>query len=346
MQRLFFSILLIIPFAVSAQIPQDSGLIKWKSFPEAGELFQETKKPIFVFIADKNNDSQRMIDSIFYNEEVCNYINAFFYPVLVDNTTKDSILYLDGNKYAPGGKHHALSQHLLGDKPGYPAVVILNKEGYGMSYVGYKNRDHIFPVLIYHAEGVYQHTTFEDYKKVYFKTYPPDNTRGYTITRSIVKWMDIEEAFEKNKEQPKKIFIDLYANWNVGSTVQYITAYNHPVNAKILNENYYPVRFTTTTQDTINLMGIEYINENKPHKYHQLAIAMLQGKMNFPAIMIIGKNNKPIYAFQRFFTPEQLEPVLKYFAEDKHNSGVSLEEYKKNFESKVKEYDEKKAQSQ
>jgi thioredoxin-related protein len=150
-----------------------------------------------------------------------------------------------------------------------------------------------------------------------------------------VKWYTIEEALELNKTQERKIFIDVYTDWCGWCKKMEATTFTHPAIAKILNEDYYAVRFDAETNDTINFAGQKFINEgNRSRSPHQLAVALLQGKMSYPSVAYLNENNQLLTAVPGFYSADRLEPLLKFFAEDAFKS-VSFEEYQKTFKSSI-----------
>jgi thioredoxin-related protein len=150
-----------------------------------------------------------------------------------------------------------------------------------------------------------------------------------------VKWYTIEEALELNKTQERKIFIDVYTDWCGWCKKMEATTFTHPAIAKILNEDYYAVRFDAETNDTINFAGQKFINEgDRSRSPHQLAVALLQGKMSYPSVAYLNENNQLLTAVPGFYSADRLEPLLKFFAEDAFKS-ISFEEYQKTFKSSI-----------
>jgi len=333
---LFLFLVSICVMNAFAQI--DSTKVKWISFEEAKEKFSKVPKNILIFFHSANDPfSKAMIDTTFKNKEVCDYINVAYYPVQMDIFSKDKIKYLNDTIYSPSEKSdevHNLVKMLLGAQPAMPAMVIMNKEGQGSVFNDYFDRDGIFSILVYFYEEHYQFQTFDVFKSYYEKTYPPKNKKGFTVTRSLVKWKTLKEAFDASKIVPKKIFIDIYSNYNIGSTMMYISVLNNPVIAKILNENFYPVHLDAFSKDTIEAMGIKYINEGQAHGFHQLPIAMLEGKMKFPAMLILNEENKVLNKFQQLFTAEEIEAILAYIHSNKYLTD-SFVDFKKNFVSAI-----------
>jgi thioredoxin-related protein len=149
-----------------------------------------------------------------------------------------------------------------------------------------------------------------------------------------VKWYSLEEALKMNKVHPRKIMINWYANWNISSMLMYANTFNNPAIAAFINKNYYPVRIDATTTDTLNVFGQKFINENKQHPYHQLAVAMLEGKMIFPATLFLDENNKLIDRMQIFLTSENLQPILNYYGGNVYRT-TKWADYLKTYKSQM-----------
>ncbi len=340
MKKLLFIFLAnLFSLAISAQTTKiDSGKVDWITLEQAKAKFAEKQKPILIYITDNKAESKAMEDTTFKLYEVTNYMNVRFYCVKIDAYTKEKITYMDGQVFEnKTGGMHDFAKFILGQETKFPAMVLLNVDGYGASYFGYKDRDAIFPILIYTSENVYRTTTYEDWFAHYDKTYPSKNTKGYTMTRSLVKWLTFEEAQEKNKVEKRKFFVDIYANWVVGATVMFIATYNNPEVAKILNEKYYPIRLNALDRDTIEVHGIKYFNRGNGNTYHDLPVAMLEGKMNFPAFLILNEEILPLSKYANFASSSSLEAILTFFYQDKYKTEI----YKDFFEKFIKEKEKK-----
>ena len=150
-----------------------------------------------------------------------------------------------------------------------------------------------------------------------------------------VKWYSFEEAIELNKTEHRKIFIDVYTDWCGWCKKMEATTFTHPAIAKILNEDYYAVRFDAETNDTIDFAGRQFINEGSSRSPHQLAVALLQGKMSYPSVAYLNEDNQLLTAVPGYYTADNLEPILMFFAKDAFLS-QTLEEFQKNFKSGIK----------
>jgi len=332
-------ITLILLFAIFGNITnaqksdfKDTSKVEWKSFEEVQQLFAKKQKPVYIFLYDKDNDSsQIMLNQTFGLEEVANYINILFYPIKLEIHSKDTIRFFDNNLY-PALKNgiHALAFKLAGDTvPVPPTSVLFSREAVGTVYRGFKDRDHIFPVLIYYAENANKALPYEDFEKYYFKTYPIGKKQ--IMTRVLVKWKNVEEAFEMAKKFHKKVFVNIYDNYKITCTMMRLKTYNDPVIAKYLNEKYYPVNIDLRMKDTVHLFGNTFVFDEKSG-YHQLAISMLAGKMTMPAFMVFDENGKLLDRKQEYITPENFEPMIKFVGDDAYKT-QKWPEYLKNFKS-------------
>lgn len=151
-----------------------------------------------------------------------------------------------------------------------------------------------------------------------------------------VKWYTFEEAVELNKTEQRKIFIDVYTDWCGWCKKMEATTFTDPVITNILNKEYYAVRFDAETTDTIGFAGKQFVNDGgRSRSPHQLAVALLQGKMSYPSVAYLNEDNQLLTSVPGYYTPDRLEPILKFFAEDAFKT-QSFEEFQKNFKSEIK----------
>jgi thioredoxin-related protein len=152
-----------------------------------------------------------------------------------------------------------------------------------------------------------------------------------------VKWYTFEEAVELAKKNPKKLFIDVYTDWCGWCKVMDRNTFEHPVISTYLNENFYPVKFNAESTKPVKFSGKTFINEGTglQRNPHQLAIALLQGQMAYPSVAYMNEDLQLLTAVPGYFTPEELEPIIKFFGENSYKK-ISYEEFRKNFVSQIK----------
>ncbi|HPF92880.1 MAG TPA: hypothetical protein PLV65_03030, partial [Tenuifilaceae bacterium] len=69
---------------------------------------------------------------------------------------------------------------------------------------------------------------------------------------------------------------------------------------------------------------------------HELAAALLQGKMSYPSVAYLDENNQLLTSVPGYVTPAQIEPILVFFGED-HYKTTNWEDFQKTFIGKVVE---------
>ena len=113
--------------------------------------------------------------------------------------------------------------------------------------------------------------------------------------------------------------------------------FTNPVIAEILNTSFYPVKFNAEGAESISFFGQTFINDGKYGKAHQLAVALLQGKLSYPTVVFMTKddNNKisasPVPGFRQ---PKEMETLLRFFA-DKAYVTQSWQDFQTNFKGKI-----------
>lgn len=150
-----------------------------------------------------------------------------------------------------------------------------------------------------------------------------------------VNWISIEEAEKLNKEQPKKIMIDVYTDWCGWCKKMDKETFTNPVIAELINEHYYAVKLDGEGKEEITFNGTTYKFVSQGARgYHELAAGLLNGKLSYPSIAYLNEELQLLGAVPGYMTPVRIEPLLNYIAENKFTS-ISLEDYQKTFESKL-----------
>ncbi len=153
---------------------------------------------------------------------------------------------------------------------------------------------------------------------------------------SKVKWYTFEEAVKLTKEHPKKLFIDVYTDWCGWCKRMDQNTFTDPVIANYLNTYFYPVKFNAESTKPIEFAGKTFVNEGNGNRSpHQLAIALLQGRMSYPSIAYMNEDLQLLTAVAGYLEPKGIEPILNYFATNKYKQ-ESWEDFQKSFVSELK----------
>jgi len=149
-----------------------------------------------------------------------------------------------------------------------------------------------------------------------------------------IKWYSIEEAVKLNKKHKKKFFIDVYTDWCGWCKKMDSGTFTDPVIVEYMNKNFWAVKLDAETQDTIVINEQTYVSSNPGGKRasHNLAIALLNGKMSYPSFVFLDDEVKLITVLPGFNPPEKLEPVLHFIADEKYKN-TPYDQYLNTFKS-------------
>lgn len=151
-------------------------------------------------------------------------------------------------------------------------------------------------------------------------------------TDTAIEWLSWEEAAALQAEHPKKIFLNVYTEWCGWCKRMDTTTLNDPSIARYINEHYYAVRFDAEFKEPLEYKGevYEYVKSGKKG-YHELAAELLKGRMSYPSVVFLDKDQNVIQSIVGFKTPKQFEQIATYFAED-HYMDIPWSVYKNQYE--------------
>ncbi len=159
-----------------------------------------------------------------------------------------------------------------------------------------------------------------------------------TMSAQKINWMTLNEALAAQKEQPKKIFMDVYTTWCGPCKLLDRNTFGDKNVINFINENYYAVKFNAEGTEEITYQDFTYTNPNYQegrkgrNATHFFADALkLRG---YPSLVFFKENGDLIQAVPGYKTPQQLEIYLKMIANDDYAKLTTVEawkEYQENF---------------
>ncbi len=155
------------------------------------------------------------------------------------------------------------------------------------------------------------------------------------VYNSDIKWMSIEEALDKQNEEPRKILIEVYTKWcKVCHKLDQLSLSQQHI-AEYINENYYPVKFDAESKAPIYFMGQKYDFKNEGSTgYHTFAYKITHGKLNYPSLVFMDEDLRVIQSINGFQSPSKLIRILTYFA-DNYNKKIPWNEFNTRYNSLI-----------
>lgn len=163
-------------------------------------------------------------------------------------------------------------------------------------------------------------------------------------TAQEIKWMTMNQALEAQKKNPKKIFVDIYTSWCGPCKMLEKNTFQNKDVAKYINEKFYAVKFNGEGNEEVTYQGVTYKNpnydpakastRNSPHDF-----ASAVGIRAYPTMLIFSEKGELLFPITGYYTPTQLEPMLKLMGENtylKVKTQAEYDEYLKNFKGTFK----------
>ncbi|MBW6478742.1 MAG: DUF255 domain-containing protein [Bacteroidales bacterium] len=166
------------------------------------------------------------------------------------------------------------------------------------------------------------------------------NMNAYSLEneKAQINWISIEEAEKLVKQNPKKIFVDVYTDWCGWCKRMEANTFSHPYIIEYINKNFYAVKLNAEQEESITFRGVEYVNENPGERRssHNFARALLQGRMSYPSVAFFDEELNLITAIPGYRDPKAFEPLLVFFNDDIFMEQPNLDEFISSFEGNIK----------
>ncbi len=148
-----------------------------------------------------------------------------------------------------------------------------------------------------------------------------------------INWVSMEEAVALNRDNPRKILIDVYTDWCGWCKRMDATTYEHPEVVKYINENYYAVKLDGEGKEEIQFKGNTFkFVPNGRRGYHEFAAALMQGKMSYPTTIFMDEELNLLSPVPGYQKAESFYMILSYFGKNLHKSR-DFQEYRKSYQS-------------
>ena len=159
-----------------------------------------------------------------------------------------------------------------------------------------------------------------------------------------INWMSLDEVREAQKTNPKNVLIDVYTNWCGPCKLMDRNTFSNTDIIRIINENYYAVKFNAEGNDTVTFMDKVFTNPNfdsaktqKRNSSHQLT--QFLGINAYPSTLFFDSEMNYLTPVKGYLNPKQIEIYLLLFKDDTYKNVKSqsdFDNFVKKFKSQVK----------
>lgn len=315
----FCSCFLILSY-LKAQTEKD-GLVNWLSIKEAQQKNKEVQKPFIIDIyTDWCGWCKHMMKTTYSNAGIANYINSNFYPVKFDAETKDTIEY-NGKIYKPTSKEpktpHELAIKFLGTSLSYPSTMfVTNNFEYNLLSQGFIEDKKIEPLLIFMVENAWRNSVYDEFSKHFNRTFIDTN-----YVKTPVKIYSVSELEKLQKKKPKKVLVNINADFCNTGRVMTQTTFVDTLIASYINKYFYLVNINAASNDTIIFKNEKYfkvLTNNFP--LHSLALKFSNNKLSLPTLCLLDENLNTIDALNFYQSPERIKPILGYIGSNSYKT--------------------------
>lgn len=132
---------------------------------------------------------------------------------------------------------------------------------------------------------------------------------------SSIQWLTFEQLDDSLKVNPKKVFIDFYADWCTNCRKMDRETFQNLEVASILNNDFYAVRMNIESPDTVFFGKQVFVNERikKPNPVHQIALLMASQKgkpFSLPAMVMLNANFEATARYFQYLNAAQMMGIL------------------------------------
>ena len=159
-----------------------------------------------------------------------------------------------------------------------------------------------------------------------------------------INWMSLKDVAEAQKTNPKNVLIDVYTNWCGPCKLMDKNTFSNSDIIRIINKNYYAVKFNAEGNETVKFMNKVFTNPNfdstktqRRNSSHQFT--QFLGVNAYPSTLFFDSEMNYLTPVRGYLNPKQIEIYLLLFKDDSYKdvkSQSDFDNFIKNFKSQVR----------
>tara|TARA_R110002072_G_scaffold256261_1_gene415080 strand:- start:11123 stop:11662 length:540 start_codon:yes stop_codon:yes gene_type:complete len=133
-----------------------------------------------------------------------------------------------------------------------------------------------------------------------------------------IKWYSWEEAVELSKENPKKMFVDVFTEWCGWCKKMDKSTFVDKEVVAYMNKNFYAVKFDAEQKEDVHFKGsvFKFKPDAGRRGSHALAIALLDSKMSYPSFVYMDTLFQRISISPGYKEAPDLLTELKFISDE------------------------------
>ena len=148
---------------------------------------------------------------------------------------------------------------------------------------------------------------------------PVESIKADDNTDTSIEWLTWEQAIERNKTVPKKLFVDVYTDWCGWCKKMDAGTFKNPEVVKYMSKNYYSIKLDAERKEDLIFKGDTFrFVANGRRGYHQFAATLLDNKMSYPSFVALDEKIQRITVLPGYMEAPQILPILNYIEQEKY----------------------------
>ena len=148
-----------------------------------------------------------------------------------------------------------------------------------------------------------------------------------------IYWQPLHEAHERSRLQGRILLIYLYTPWCAPCVMMDQNTWAHPVIATFATANFHCTRVNAESRDSLLFNGSYFPYLPELHA-NQLAYLLLEGKMEYPALILMEPSGETLLTLRGYIPPRLMDEILRYFGGGFYRN-TPWEEFQKSYPSQL-----------